>query len=70
MPQTEPHLHEGQMKEAFFDLMPTSWRERFESAGHSNSSMTLAQILRCFRQQEKLAIRRQDKNKRERHNSK
>jgi hypothetical protein len=32
--------------------------------------MTLAQVLRCFRQQEKLAIRRQDKNKRERHNSK
>jgi hypothetical protein len=53
------------MKEAFFDLMPTSWSEQFESAGHSNSSMTLAQILCCFRQQEKLAIRRQDGKKRD-----
>jgi hypothetical protein len=56
MPGTEPHPNKGQIKQAFFDSVPTSWRERFESAGHSNSSMTVVQILHCFTQQEKLVI--------------
>jgi hypothetical protein len=55
------------MKQAFYDSMPSSWRERFESAGHLNSSIALAQVLRCFCQQEKLAIQRQGKNERTQH---
>jgi hypothetical protein len=39
MPGTEPRLNKGQMKQAFFNSMPTSWRVQFESAGRSNSSM-------------------------------
>jgi hypothetical protein len=34
----------------FFDSVHASWRERFESAGHLNGSMTMARLLRCFTQ--------------------
>jgi hypothetical protein len=63
VPGTESHLNEGQMRQLFFDSMPTSWREQFESDERSKSSMTLAQILRCFRQEEKLAIGDKTKTK-------
>jgi hypothetical protein len=64
MPGTEPRPNEGQVKQAFYDSVTTSWCEHFEPAGHLCSSMTLARVLRCFCQQEKLAVRRQDESKR------
>jgi hypothetical protein len=43
--------------------MPSTWHKCFTQAGHSNSSMILAQVLRYFCQQETLAIRKQVENK-------
>jgi hypothetical protein len=62
LPGNEPQLNENQLQQAFFDPMPSSWRECFTQAGHSNDAMTLAQVLRYFRQQENLAIRKQVEN--------
>jgi hypothetical protein len=62
-PGEEPALNENQIKQAFFDSMLSTWRKRFIQAGHSNSLMTLAQVLRYFRQQETLAVRKQIENK-------
>jgi hypothetical protein len=62
LPGEERRLNENQIKQAFFDSMPSTWRKRFTQAGHSNSSMTLAQGLRYFRQQESLAIPKQAEN--------
>jgi hypothetical protein len=45
--------------------MPPTWRERFVQARHSGSSaMTLAQVLRYFRQQEGLPACKQAQNNR------
>ena len=64
LPGNEPRLNEDQLKQAFFDSTPLIWHERLESAGHAISAMTLAEVLRCFRQQEKLATRKQIENER------
>jgi hypothetical protein len=68
-PGEEPPLNENQIKQAFFDSMPSTWRERFTQAGHSNSSMILAQVMRYFCQQETLAVRKQIENKTFQHTS-
>jgi hypothetical protein len=62
LPGNEPQLNENQSQQAFFDAMPSTRRERFTQAGHSNGAMTLAQVLCYFCQQENLAIRKQVKN--------
>jgi transposase InsO family protein len=64
LPGAEDSLNEDQLKQAFYDSMPPTWRERFVQAGHSSSAMTLAQVLRYFRQQESLAARKQAENDR------
>jgi hypothetical protein len=62
LPGNEPQLNENQLQQALFDAMPSTWRDRFTQAGHSHGAMTLAQVLRYFRQQENLAIRKQVEN--------
>jgi hypothetical protein len=47
LPGGENPLDEDQLKQALYDSMPPTWRERFVQAGNSNSAMTLAQVLRC-----------------------
>jgi hypothetical protein len=70
LPGNEPRLNDDQLKQALFDAMPFTWRERFAKAGHSSSAMTLAEVLIYFRQQESLAIRKQMENEKTQRNSK
>jgi hypothetical protein len=59
----ETSLNEEQIKQAFYDAMPSTWRERYVQAGHLSVSMTIAQLLRYFCQQEHLvAIQKQLEN--------
>ena len=51
LPGNEPPLTRDQLKQAFFDSMPSLWSDRFDEADHSNSHVTLAQVLRYFRKQ-------------------
>jgi len=64
MPGTEPLLTQDQLRQAFYDAMPTTWKDRFQSAGHSVTTLTMAQVVRYFRQQEKNSMLRQLKNNR------
>ena len=43
-------------------LSPNSWRERFIGAGHSNLTMSMAELIRYFRLQENLAIKKMAEN--------
>ena len=69
LPGDEPSLAQDQMKQAFFDSMPSAWRDQSDEAGQSNSHMTLAQALWHFRKQENLAIRKQAENNRQQRDS-
>ena len=62
MPGNELSLTEEQLKQAFYDAMPATWKERFLTAGKSVHSDTFAQIVRYFRQQEILAAQKQLSN--------
>jgi hypothetical protein len=62
LPGAEPPLTEPQQKQAFYDAMPSKWQERFISAGNSIAALTMAQMVRYFRQQETLAIKREQEN--------
>ena len=59
MPGNEISLTEDQLKQAFYDAMPNTWRERFLTAGKSIHADTFAQTIRYFRQQEILAAQKQ-----------
>ena len=62
LPGDEPALTDGQLKEAFYNSMPQTWKDRFEAAGKSKPHMTIAEIVRYFRTQESSAVRRQQEN--------
>ena len=62
LPGTDAKLTEQQLKRAFYDGMPATWRERFVNAGKVFSSETKAQIIRYFRSQEMQAISKQQEN--------
>ena len=55
MPGTEPALNETQLKQAVHDAMPPPWKERFGNSGKSIASLTTAEMVQCFRKQEKQA---------------
>jgi hypothetical protein len=40
LPGIEDSLNEDQLKQALYDSMPPTWRERFVQAGHSSTAMT------------------------------
>jgi hypothetical protein len=62
LPGNETSLNEEQIKQAFYDAMPSTWRKRYIQAGHLSVLMTIAQLLRYFCQQEHLAIQKQGEN--------
>ena len=74
LPGDEPALTADQLKQAFYDAMPPTWRDRFIQAGHSSATKTQAELLHYFRQQEKNAKRKEEENeranRRERHRNK
>jgi hypothetical protein len=49
LPGTDLPLTEDQLHQAFFDGMPTTWKERFENAGRSVCNIACADLLRLFR---------------------
>ena len=55
LPGNENELNNDQLKQAFYDAMPATWKERFVNAGNSISTLALAQVIRYFRQQENQA---------------
>ena len=62
LPGDEMSLDEEQIKQAFYDAMPSAWRERYLNAGKFVQAETFAQIVRYFRQQEILATKKQLEN--------
>jgi hypothetical protein len=62
LPGNEASLNEEQIKQVFYDAMPSAWRERYIQAGHSSVAMMIAQLLLYFCQQEHLAIPKQLEN--------
>jgi hypothetical protein len=55
LPGTDLPLTEDQLHQAFFDGMPTTWKERFENASCSICNITHADLLRFFCMQQKAA---------------
>ena len=62
LPGDELPLTPVSIKQAFYDGMPPTWRERFIQAGHSQPLANQAALSRYFQMQEKLAITKADKN--------
>ena len=62
MPGEElPLTHLG-LKQAFYNGMPPTWRERFVQAGKSQLQVQQADLIRYFHMQEKLAISKANDN--------
>jgi hypothetical protein len=67
LPGEEPALNEQQLKQAFHDAMPPTWRERFANAGNSLNGMTMAQVAQYFRGHESQATRKMLENNQQQH---
>ena len=65
LPGVEPPLNNQQMRQAFHDGMPPTWRERFSNAGNSVATMTMAQVVQYFRKQEAQATKKMMDNNRQ-----
>jgi len=55
MPGQEAPLDDTQLKQSFYDGMPTAWKNRFTGTGRSPSATPLSSLLQFFRQQERTA---------------
>ena len=62
LPGTEAPLDNNSFRQAYYDAMPQAWKDRFTSAGYSVGTRTVAEIARYMRNQEKLAVRKQQEN--------
>jgi hypothetical protein len=62
MPGTDDELTDDQVHQSFYDGMPNSWRDKFINARKVVSDFSIAEHTRYFRQQEKLALRKQNDN--------
>ena len=70
IPGTEPALNEQQMRQAFYDAMPPTWRKWFANLGNSVGSTSMVVVVCYFRQQEREATRKmQDNNQAQRRQS-
>ena len=58
MPGDEMMLSEEQLKQAFYDAMPNTWRERFLSAGKTVHDNSFAEVVHYFCQQESLVAKK------------
>jgi len=62
LPQTEEPLIPNQIKQAFYDTMPPTWKDHLVQAGKSSSCTTIAKLVCYFCQQESLALKKQLEN--------
>jgi hypothetical protein len=56
LPGNDLPLTEDQLQQAFFDGMPTSWKEQYENAGCSVRNTACEDLLRFFCMQQRLLI--------------
>eukprot|EP00543_Licmophora_paradoxa_P015720 CAMPEP_0202474044 /NCGR_PEP_ID=MMETSP1360-20130828/92170_1 /ASSEMBLY_ACC=CAM_ASM_000848 /TAXON_ID=515479 /ORGANISM="Licmophora paradoxa, Strain CCMP2313" /LENGTH=541 /DNA_ID=CAMNT_0049101141 /DNA_START=63 /DNA_END=1689 /DNA_ORIENTATION=+ len=64
LPGNEPPLTANQLKQALYDGMPSTWRERFVDSGTTLANKTTAELCRYFRKQESKASAKQAENER------
>jgi hypothetical protein len=62
LPGDEEPLTDIQIKKAFYDGMPTTWKEKFVSAGTHLHQLTRNNVVRYFRELESLSNRKQQEN--------
>jgi hypothetical protein len=62
LPGFEAVLTDYQIKQAFYDAMPATWKERYVSSASSFEASTMAQVVRYFRDQESNANKKQQEN--------
>jgi hypothetical protein len=62
LPGSEPVLTDNQVKQAFYDAMPETWKDRYVHSGSSFEGSTMAQVVKYFRDQESNANKRQQEN--------
>jgi len=62
LPGTEAALQPEELCQAFHGAMPTKWKEVFTKAGKSIHDMSFAEVVRDFRSQENMAVRKQAEN--------
>jgi hypothetical protein len=62
IPGTEPKLNDHQLKQAFHDAMPPTWRDRFANAGNTVTTLSMSQLLQYFRTQKEQASRKMQEN--------
>jgi hypothetical protein len=62
LPGSEPVLTDDQIKQAFYDAMPETWKDRYVYSGSSFEGSTMAQVVKYFRDQESNANKRQQEN--------
>jgi hypothetical protein len=62
LPGKDLPLTEDQLNQAFFDGMPTAWKESFQNASRSVRNIARADLIRFFRMQQKAAINSQKAN--------
>jgi len=55
MPGQEAPLDDTQLKQSFYDGMPTAWKNRFTGTGRPPTTTPLSSLLQFFRQQERTA---------------
>ena len=59
---TKPKLNDQQLKQAFHDAMPPTWRDRFANAGNTVTTLSMPQLLQYFRTKEEQASRKMQEN--------
>ena len=64
---SEPALTADQLKNAFKEAMPLKWQDEFSIAGQNQQDMTMAEVLRYFRQREKKAQEAEANNQHKQH---
>ena len=70
MPGTAAELDDDQLKQAFYDGMPDTWKTHFVNSGDSVQRKSRAELSRYFRNQEKLSRNKQrDNEQRQRDNA-
>jgi hypothetical protein len=62
LPGFEPVLNDDQIKQAFYDAMPLTWKTFFVNAGKVLQESTMAEVARYFKNQENNANQKQLEN--------
>jgi hypothetical protein len=67
LPGTEPAINENALKQALYDGMPITWKNRYGNAGKTVNSQSLAEVIHYFRKQETMALQKSLDNDQRQH---